>query len=134
MLDPIADMLTRVRNAQAAGHATVAMPASKLKYTIAEILLKEGFIGRVEKEAEGVHETLRLWLKYTVVSPTKKVPAIQEVTRVSKQGCRIYVKKNEIKKVKNGYGIAIVSTSEGVMTGAEAYRRGLGGEYICRLW
>jgi small subunit ribosomal protein S8 len=73
-------------------------------------------------------------LKYTVVSPTKKVPAIQEVTRVSKQGCRIYVKKNEIKKVKNGYGIAIVSTSEGVMTGTEAYRRGLGGEYICRLW
>lgn len=134
MLDPIADMLTRVRNAQAAGHATVAMPASKLKYTIAQILLKEGFIGSAEKETDGTHETLRMRLKYTVVSPTKKVPAIQEVTRVSKQGCRIYVKKNEIKKVKNGYGIAIVSTSEGVMTGAEAFRRGLGGEYICRLW
>ncbi len=134
MLDPIADMLTRVRNAQAAGHATVAMPASKLKYTIAQILLREGFIGSAEKETDGAHETLRMRLKYTVVSPTKKVPAIQEVTRVSKQGCRIYVKKNEIKKVKNGYGIAIVSSSEGVMTGSEAYRRGLGGEYICRLW
>lgn len=134
MLDPIADMLTRIRNAQAAGHATVSMPTSKLKYTIAQILEHEGFIGRVEKEIDGVHETLRMGLKYTVVSPTKKVPAIQEVTRVSKQGCRIYVKKNEIKKVKNGYGIAIVSTSEGVMTGTEAYRRGLGGEYICRLW
>ena len=134
MLDPIADMLTRIRNAQAAGHTAVAMRASKLKYTIAQILEREGFIGHIEKETDGIHETLRMRLKYTVVSPTKKVPAIQEVTRVSKQGCRIYVKKNEIKKVKNGYGIAIVSTSEGVMTGAEAYRRGLGGEYICRLW
>lgn len=134
MLDPIADMLTRIRNAQAAGHAAVVIPASKLKRTIAEILLREGFIGRIEKEMDGAHEAMRLSLKYTVVSPTKKVPAIQEVTRVSKQGCRIYVKKNEIKKVKNGYGIAIVSTSQGVMTGSEAYRRGLGGEYICRLW
>lgn len=134
MLDPIADMLTRIRNAQAAGHPSVAMPASKLKYTIAEILLREGFVGRIEKETAGVHPSLRLWLKYTALSPTKKVPAIREVTRVSKQGCRIYVKKSEIKKVKNGYGIAIVSTSKGVMTGSEAFRRGLGGEYICKLW
>lgn len=134
MLDPIADMLTRIRNAQAAGHPSVAMPASKLKYTIAEILLREGFVGRIEKETAGVYPSLRLWLKYTTVSPTKKVPAIREVTRVSKQGCRIYVKKSEIQKVKNGYGIAIVSTSEGVMTGSEAFRRGLGGEYICKLW
>ncbi len=134
MLDPIADMLTRIRNAQAAGHSSVALPASKLKYTIAEILLREGFVGRVEKETNGTHPSLRLWLKYTILSPTKKVPAIREVTRVSKQGCRIYVKKNEIKKVKNGYGIAIVSTSKGIMTGAEAFRRGLGGEYICKLW
>lgn len=134
MLDPIADMLTRIRNAQAAGHSSVTMPASKLKWTIAEILLREGFVARFEKQADGVHETLCIWLKYTQVSPTEKAPAIQEVTRVSKQGCRIYVKKSEIKKVKNGYGIAIVSTSQGVMTGSEAYRRGLGGEYICRVW
>lgn len=134
MLDPIADMLTRIRNAQAAGHAAVAMNASKLKFTIASILAKEGFITSVMKETNGSHETLRMSLKYTIVSPTKKVPAIQEVTRVSKQGCRVYVKKNDIKKVKNGYGIAIVSTSQGIMTGAEAYRRGLGGEYLCRLW
>ncbi|MFZ2300120.1 MAG: 30S ribosomal protein S8 [Candidatus Moraniibacteriota bacterium] len=134
MLDPIADMLTRIRNAQAAGHAQVAMRASKLKYTIASILEREGFVARIEKQIEGTRETLCIWLKYTEVSPTKKMPAIQEVTRVSKQGCRIYVKKSEIKKVKNGYGIAIVSTSEGVMTGTEAYRRGLGGEYICRVW
>ncbi|OGI21680.1 MAG: 30S ribosomal protein S8 [Candidatus Moranbacteria bacterium RIFCSPLOWO2_02_FULL_48_19] len=134
MLDPIADMLTRIRNAQAAGHSQVTMRASKLKCTIAEILEREGFVARVEKQIEGAYETLCIGLKYTVVSPTKKAPAIQEVTRVSRQGCRIYVKKNEIKKVKNGYGIAIVSTSEGVMTGSEAYRRGLGGEYICRVW
>lgn len=135
MLDPIADMLTRIRNAQSAGHASVSMPVSKLKCTIAEILEREGFIARFEKQqAEGAHETLCIWLKYTQVSPTQKSPAIQEVTRVSKQGCRVYVKKSEIKKVKNGYGIAIVSTSQGVMTGSEAYRRGLGGEYICRVW
>lgn len=134
MLDPIADMLTRIRNAQAAGHSQVVMGASKLKYTIASILEREGFVARIEKQVEGTREMLCIWLKYTVVSPTKKMPAIREVTRVSKQGCRIYVKKSEIKKVKNGYGIAIVSTSEGVMTGTEAYRRGLGGEYICRVW
>ncbi|MDO8565969.1 MAG: 30S ribosomal protein S8 [Candidatus Moranbacteria bacterium] len=134
MLDPIADMLTRIRNAQAAGHTTVTMHASKLKCTIAEILLREGFVARMEKQIDGIRETLCIWLKYTVVSQTERAPAIQEMTRISKQGCRVYVKKSEIKKVKNGYGIAIVSTSEGVMTGKEAYRRGLGGEYICRVW
>lgn len=135
MLDPIADMLTRIRNAQAAGHTKVSVRASKLKHTIAQILEREGFVARVEKEStEGVHETVNIWLKYTQVSPTKKSPAIQEITRVSKQGCRIYVKSNEIKKVKNGYGIAIVSTSKGVMTGRDAYRQGLGGEYICKVW
>ncbi|MDD2767042.1 MAG: 30S ribosomal protein S8 [Candidatus Moranbacteria bacterium] len=135
MLDPIADMLTRIRNAQAAGHASVSMPISKMKFVLASILEHEGFIGRFEKQTtEDAHENLCIWLKYTQVSPTKKAPAIQELTRVSKQGCRIYVKKSEIKKVKNGYGIAIVSTSEGIMTGTEAYRRGLGGEYICKVW
>ena len=134
MLDPIADMLTRIRNAQAAGHASVSMHASKIKFVLASILEHEGFVGKIEKQTEDMHENLCIWLKYTQVSPTKKVPAIQELTRVSKQGCRIYVKKSEIKKVKNGYGIAIVSTSQGVMTGTEAYRRGLGGEYICRVW
>jgi small subunit ribosomal protein S8 len=134
MLDPIADMLTRIRNAQAAGQKTVVMRISKLKYTIAQILEREGFIESLEKETDGAWENLRIGLKYTTVSPTQKVPAIQEVTRVSKQGRRVYVKKGEIRKVKNGFGIAIVSTSDGVMTGTEAYRRGLGGEYICKLW
>ena len=135
MLDPIADMLTRIRNAQAAGHSSVSMHASKIKFVLASILEHEGFVGHVEEQTdENAHKNLCIRLKYTEVSPTKKVPAIQELTRVSKQGCRIYVKKSEIKKVKNGYGIAIVSTSQGVMTGTEAYRRGLGGEYICRVW
>lgn len=134
MLDPIADMLTRIRNAQAAGHAKVTFRASKLKYTIAQILEREGFVARVEKETEGAFAVVSVWLKYSQVSPTKRVPAIQEVTRVSKQGCRIYVKSHDVKKVKNGYGIAILSTSQGVMTGGEAYAKGLGGEYICKVW
>jgi len=135
MLDPIADMLTRIRNAQAAGHSQVSFRFSKHKQLIAQILEKEGFVSRVEKQtAENGRETLCVWLKYSQVSPTKKMPAISEITRVSKQGCRIYVKSNDVKKVKNGYGIAIISTSEGVMTGHEAYRRGLGGEYLCKVW
>jgi small subunit ribosomal protein S8 len=134
MLDPIADMLTRIRNAQAAGHAQVTFRSSKLKNMIAQILEKEGFVARVSKEMEDERETLCVWLKYTVVSPTKKAPAIQEITRVSKQGCRIYVKSHDVQKVKNGYGIAIISTSQGVMTGSEAHRRGLGGEYLCKVW
>ncbi len=134
MLDPIADMLTRIRNAQAAGKSQVLIPSSKLKVLIAEILEREGFVARIEKQTEGVKTTLCVWLKYTQVSPTKKMPAIQEITRVSKQGCRIYVKSHDVKKVKNGYGIAILSTSQGVMTGGEAYAKGLGGEYLCKVW
>lgn len=135
MLDPIADMLTRIRNAQAAGKSLVIFPASKLKHVIAQILEREGFVARVEKQTnEEGKEALCVWLKYTQVSPTKKAPAIQEITRVSKQGCRIYVKSHDVKKVKNGYGIAILSTSQGVMTGGEAYAKGLGGEYLCKVW
>ena len=134
MLDPIADMLTRIRNAQAAGHAQVSFRFSKLKEVIAQILVREGFVARVEKQGEGSTETLCVWLKYSKVSPTQKMPAISEITRVSTQGCRVYVKSSEVKKVKNGYGIAILSTSQGVMTGGEAYAKGLGGEYLCKVW
>lgn len=135
MLDPIADMLTRIRNAQAAGKSLVTIPTSKLKHVIAQILEREGFVARVEKQTnEEGKETLCVWLKYTEVSPTKKAPAIREITRVSKQGCRIYVKSHDVKKVKNGYGIAILSTSQGVMTGGEAFAKGLGGEYLCKVW
>lgn len=134
MLDPIADMLTRIRNAQAAGRVQVVVRASKIKQTIAQILEREGFVARVEKETADPGEQLRIWLKYIETSPTKKAPAIQEITRVSKQGCRIYVKRHEVRKVKNGYGMSILSTSQGVMTGGEAHKRGLGGEYLCKVW
>ncbi len=134
MLDPIADMLTRIRNAQAVGLAQVTLPPSKLKHMIAQILEREGFVARVGKEMEDEKEVLRIWLKYTTVSATKKAPAIQEITRVSKQGCRVYIKSHDVRKVKNGYGISIISTSQGVMTGREAHAKGLGGEYLCKVW
>ena len=134
MLDPIADMLTRIRNAQRAGHKEVVMPSSKLKLSIANILEKEHFIEKVEKESVGIFENIRIGLKYIKVSQTQKDPAIREIKRVSHEGQRIYVKKEDIKKVKNGYGIAVVSTSKGVMTGRDAYRQGLGGEYLCEVW
>jgi small subunit ribosomal protein S8 len=134
MLDPIADMLTRIRNAQKAGHTRVSMPHSKLKLVIATILAKEGFVNSVAEGTEGNFKTLEVALKYTQVTPTKKKPGINEITRVSKEGCRIYVQSNQIKKVKNGFGIAVISTSQGVMTGGEAYAKGLGGEYICKVW
>ncbi len=134
MLDPIADMLTRIRNAQAAGHPVVSVRASKLKQVVADILKQEGFIENVEVGGEDRRGELVIRLKYTAVSPTRKDPAISEIVRVSKEGRRVYVKRHDIRKIKNGYGLAILSTSQGVMTGTEAYRRGLGGEYICKVW
>jgi small subunit ribosomal protein S8 len=111
------------------------MPASKLKWEIARILEKEGFILRFEKESLEHHkENLVMWLKYIPVSLVEKQPAIHEIRRVSKEGRRVYVKKGEIKKVKNGFGLSIVSTSKGVMSGLNAYRQGLGGELICEVW
>lgn len=134
MLDPLADMLTRIRNAQAAGRTTVSFSASSFKETIALILMREGYVSRVEKIEDNGKANLSVWLRYEQVSPTEKRPAITEIDLVSKQGCRIYVKHHDIEKVKSGYGISIVSTSKGIMTGREAYRRGLGGEYICKVW
>lgn len=134
MLDPIADMLTRIRNAQLARKPDVLVRFSKMKETLARILEREGYVDRVVRETEGTKETLRIALKYTALSPTVKKPAISEIDQVSTQGCRVYIKRHDIRKVKNGYGIAVVSTSQGIMTGAEAYRRGLGGEYICSVW
>lgn len=135
MLDPIAEMLTRIRNAQRAGHSSVTLSASKMKQAIADILVAEGFLERAEKRvAENGRAELVLTLKYEQLSPTKKMPAIQELERVSREGCRVYVKRGEAEKVKNGFGIAIMSTSQGVMTGGEAHRRGLGGEYVCKVW
>lgn len=134
MLDPIADILTRIRNAQSAGHQKVTVRNSKLKRTIAEILTREGFLLGVEKNTESEFDELTILLKYREVSPTKKEPAISDLERVSKEGRRIYVKRHEVQKVKNGYGLSILSTSRGVMTGQEAYKKGLGGEYLCKVW
>lgn len=134
MLDPIADMLTRIRNAQKARHNEVAMPFSKLKMSIAKILEQRNFVDSVKKEGDANKQILKIALKYETVSNTEKSPAIREIKRVSRQGQRIYVRKNGIGRIKNGYGISIISTSRGIMTGDEAKKMGLGGEVICELW
>lgn len=134
MLDPIADMLTRIRNAQQAGLKEVVLPASKIKWSIAKILEAKGFVEKTEKIATGKFPELRLVLRYVQVTPTQRNPAIQVLERVSRQGQRIYVKRDQIRRVKNGFGLSIVSTPKGLMTGEEAYHSGLGGEYICRIW
>lgn len=137
MIDPISDMLTRIRNAQKAGHNEVVFPFSKLKMAVSKILEKEGFVESAEtvsKNEESSYDKVRIILKYQKSGNNSKNPAISEITRISKEGKRIYVKKDEIKKIKNGFGISIISTSKGVMTGKEARKMGLGGEYICEVW
>ena len=137
MIDSISDMLTRIRNAHAARHTVVIVPKSKLKIAIAKVLEKEGFVDKVEcakDEKNENFETIVITLKYDQISSTVKKPAIEGIQQVSRQGQRIYVKKTDIHKVRNGYGISIVSTSQGVMSGKDARKRGLGGELICELW
>ncbi|PID52358.1 MAG: 30S ribosomal protein S8 [Candidatus Moraniibacteriota bacterium] len=137
MIDSISDMLTRIRNAHAARHAEVVMPMSKLKFAIAQVLEKEDFIDgveRVQDEDNEKFENIRITLKYDQISSTIKKPAIEGIRQISKQGQRRYVKKDDIHKVRNGYGISVISTSQGVMSGKEARKKGLGGELICELW
>ncbi|MFA5777149.1 MAG: 30S ribosomal protein S8 [Parcubacteria group bacterium] len=137
MLDPISDMLTRIRNAQKAGHSEAVFPFSNLKLAVAKILEKENladFVEVVKSNEESKFDRIRIVLKYEKVGNNKKIPVITEIKRVSKEGKRIYLKKDEIKKIKNGFGIAVISTSKGVMTGKEARKLGLGGEYICEVW
>lgn len=134
MLDPIAEMLTRIKNAQRAGKKDVLVKASNLKLAIAKILEKENFVEAVSKEKTEVFENIRIGLKYHRLSNTKKIPAISDIKRVSREGQRIYTSNKEIKGVKSRFGIAIISTSRGVMTGEEAKKSGLGGEYICQVW
>lgn len=133
-MDTISDMLTRIRNAQKAGLKEVQFNVSKLKLAISKILEKEGFVNSVLREKSDKIDLIKVGLKYFQASKTLKIPAIKEIKRVSKQGQRIYVKNKDIKGVKNRHGIAIVSTSKGVMTGEEARKNGLGGEYICEVW
>ncbi|MGI6495667.1 MAG: 30S ribosomal protein S8 [Kiritimatiellia bacterium] len=128
--DPIADMLTRIRNAQNAGLADVEMPASRMKEEIARILKAEGYILAYSTEAEGARRTLRLTLKYDA----GEQPAIRGLRRVSKAGLRRFCGCREIPRVLGGMGIAVISTPAGVMTGAEAGKKRLGGEIICEIW
>lgn len=135
-MDQIANMLTKIRNAQMAGHTSVSLPSSKVKLAIARILERRGFVEHVTEEVieSVVGKCLRIDLRYHRISPTELDPAIRGIRRVSRSGQRLYVKRGDIRKVKNGFGCSIVSTSKGVMTGAEAYHSGLGGEYICEVW
>ena len=133
--DPIADMLTRVRNAVRAEHSQVSMPSSKMKVSIAKILTEEGFIGNYEvtENKNSPHKTLTLDLKYVGKRRTKR-SVITNLERVSLPGQRIYTGKGEIPFVLSGMGISILTTSKGVMTGREAKRIGVGGEVVCKVW
>lgn len=130
MTDPIADMLTRIRNATLAKHAKVEMPSSKMKEAIAVILKKEGYIKDFECIPDNKQGILKIYLKYGHDSQG----AITGLKRISKPGLRVYAKKDELPKVLGGLGIAIISTSQGLMTDREARRVGLGGEVICYVW
>ena len=128
--DQIADMLTRIRNAQLAKKIDTVMPLSKFKLAIAQVLYKQGKLSKVSIFSDGNKNFLRLKLKYD----KSGAPVIKEVKRISKQGCRIYKGKSEIRNVKDGYGFSIISTSKGLLTNAEAKKEKVGGEVICEIW
>ena len=130
MTDPIADMLTRIRNANQAKHETVEIPASKIKLEILNVIKNEGYINEVEFIPNDSQGTLKVTLKYTA----KKERVIKGITRTSKPGLRIYAKASEMPKVFNGLGTAIVSTSNGVMTDREARKQKVGGEVMAYIW
>jgi small subunit ribosomal protein S8 len=127
--DPIADMLTRIRNAVVAGHEDVQMPASRTKLSIGQILKEEGFIKDYEIIKGKTQQVIKIYLKYI-----DGQPALLGLERVSKPGLRVYYGKGEIPRVYGGLGIAIVSTSKGIMTGQKAWKKRLGGEVLCYVW
>lgn len=129
MVDPITDMLNRIRNAQAVLHPTVDIPFSNLKFEIAKILEKCGFIQKIERRGRKVKKFIEITLKYN-----DGMPAIFGLKRISKSGQRIYLKAKELKPVKGGYGMSIISTPGGLMTNKEARKKRLGGEVICEIW
>ena len=130
MTDPICDMLNRIRNAQAVLKETVDVPFSDLKYEIAKILEKKGFVAKIEKKGKKTRRTIEITLKYDA-----NQPVISGLKRISKPGQRIYKKAKEIKPVKGGYGVAVISTpKEGLVTDKEARKKKLGGEVICEVW
>jgi small subunit ribosomal protein S8 len=127
--DSIADMLTRIRNAGTAGHAVCEIPASNVKKAIAQILLEEGYINRVEYFADEKQGKLKVTLKYAA-----KKPVISGIKRISRPGLRVYANSEELPKVLNGLGIAIISTSHGIMTDKKARSQGVGGEVLAYVW
>jgi small subunit ribosomal protein S8 len=135
IIDPIADMLTRIRNAVTAGHTLVAMPSSKLKIEIAKIMKDEGYLEGfdVAESEQAAQKVLRLKIKY-VGERRERRPVISGIERVSKPGRRVYTKKQDIPWVLSGIGVAILSTPKGVMTGARARQLGVGGEILCKVW
>jgi small subunit ribosomal protein S8 len=130
MTDPIADFLTRIRNALMATQETTEIPASKLKWRLAEILKAEGYIADAQLVGEGQHKIIRISLKYD----PGEVSVVQSLQRISKPGRRVYVTANQLPRVLNGLGVAIISTSHGVMSDRECRRLNVGGEVMCQVW
>ena len=130
MTDPIADMLTRIRNANSVGHKTVDVPASRMKKAIVQILLDEGYIESYDIDEEGVQGTIKITLKYGA----NKEKVISGIKKISKPGLKVYAKADEVPRVLDGLGIAIVSTSKGIVSDKKARELGVGGEVICFVW
>jgi len=128
-MDPIADMLTIIRNGQAVAKETVEVPYSNLKYEVAKLMEKEGFLGKVEKKGR-VKKVIEIGLKYS----DDKSPVITGLKKISKPGQRIYLSALKIRKVRGGFGFSIISTSKGLMTNKEARKQNVGGEIICEVW
>lgn len=128
-MDQISDMLIRIKNAQKTGRSSVEMPFSKLKFALAKILVREKYLLDAEEKSRKGIKKLQINLKYN-----EGVPAIEEITKKSKPSRRVYLKKDAILPIRQGYGISVISTPKGLMTGKEARRAGLGGELICELW
>jgi small subunit ribosomal protein S8 len=133
MTDPFADMLTRIRNATTAGHRRVEIPASNVKRAVAELLVKQGYIEKFEEIKDDAQGTLRLFLKY-YTRDGQRVGVIEGIRRVSRPGRRIFAGKDNIPKVCGGYGISILSTNQGILTGHQCRMRGIGGEVLCEVW
>ncbi len=128
--DPIADMLTRIRNGLAAKHPKVDVPASRLKTDIAKILKDEGYIANYKLTEDGTKKSIRIYLKYAAGN----VPVISKIERISRPGCRVYVGTKGVSRVLGGLGVNILTTPRGVMTGSSARKEGVGGEVLCQVW
>jgi small subunit ribosomal protein S8 len=130
MTDPIADMLTRIRNAQLSRHQSVKIPLSQIKKSIADILVSEGYVASAVVEGEGISQVIEIELKYG----SGQKPVIQMLKRESVPGCRVYVSSGEIPEVLGGMGLSILSTSRGVLSGLQAKKQGIGGELLCTVY